>query len=56
MQRHEQRSLEQPCIEHSYATELATISQILSLHPEIAELIEQDLIRGSAAPTRGREG
>jgi IS5 family transposase len=53
MRRHEQLSLEQPYIEHSHATELATISQILSLHPAIAELVGQDLVRGLACPDTG---
>lgn len=56
MRRHEQLSLEQPYIEHSHAAELATISQVLSLHPAIAELIEQDLVRGLTRPETGARG
>lgn len=56
MRRHEQLSLEQPYIEHSHAEELAAISQILSLHPDIAELVGQDLVRGLACPHTGARG
>jgi IS5 family transposase len=56
MRRHEQLSLEQPYIEHSHAEELAKISQILALHPGIAELVEQDLVRGLACPHMGARG
>ncbi len=56
MRRHEQLSLEQPYIEHSHAAELAIISQILSLHPGIAELVGQDLVRGLACPHTGARG
>jgi IS5 family transposase len=56
MRRHEQLSLEQPYIEHSHAAELATISQVLSLHPAIAELVEQDLVRGLTRPETGARG
>jgi len=56
MRRHEQLSLEQPYIEHSHAAELATISQILSLHPGISELVGQDLVRGLACPQTGARG
>ena len=56
MRRHEQLSLEQPYIEHSHAGELAEISQILSLHPDIAELVGQDLVRGLACPQTGARG
>lgn len=56
MRRHEQLSLEQPYIDHSHSKELATISQILSLHPAIAELIGQDLVRGLSCPHTGARG
>ena len=56
MRRHEQLSLEQPYIEHSHATELATISQILSLHPAIADLVGQDLVWGLTCPDTGARG
>jgi IS5 family transposase len=56
MRRHEQLSLEQPYIEHSHAAELATISQILFLHPDIAELVGQDLVRGLVCPQTGARG
>jgi len=56
MRRHEQLSLERPYIEHSHAAELAEISQILSLHPDIAELVGQDLVRGLACPQTGARG
>ena len=56
MRRHEQLPLEQPYIEHSHAAELATISQILSLHPAIAEAVEQDLVRGLICPHTGARG
>jgi IS5 family transposase len=56
MRRHEQLSLEQPYIEHSHAAELAKISQVLSLHPDIAELVGQDLVRGVACPHTGARG
>ena len=56
MRRHEQLSLEQPYIEHSHARELAKISQILSLHPAMVELVGQDLIRGLACPHTGARG
>ena len=56
MRRHEQLSLERPYIEHSHAAELAKISQILALHPDIAELVGQDLIRGLACPHTGARG
>jgi IS5 family transposase len=56
MRRHEQLSLEQPYIEHSHSKELATISQILSVHPAIAELVGQDLIRDVTFPHTGARG
>ena len=56
MRRHEQLSLEQPYIAHSHAAELAKISQILSLHPDIAERVGQDLVRGLACPHTGAPG
>lgn len=56
MRRHDQLSLEQPYIEHSHATELAKISQILSLHPAIADLVGQDLVRGLVCPQTGARG
>lgn len=56
MRRHEQLSLEQSYIEHSHSKELATISQILSLHPAIAELVGQDLVRGLVCPETGARG
>ena len=56
MRRHEQLSLEQPYIEHSHAQELAKISQILSLHPAIAERVGQDLVSGLACPHTGARG
>ena len=56
MRRHEQLSLEQPYIEHSHAQELAKISQILSLHPAIAEGVGQDLVSGLACPHTGARG
>ena len=56
MRRHEQLSLEQPYIKHSHAQELAKISQILSLHPAIAEGVGQDLVSGLACPHTGARG
>ena len=56
MRRHEQLSLEQPYIEHSHAEELAKISQILTLHPAIAEGVGQDLVCGLACPQTGARG
>jgi IS5 family transposase len=56
MRRHEQLSLEQPYIEHSHSRELAKISQILSLHPAIAELVGQDLVRGLSCAHTGARG
>jgi len=56
MRRHEQLSLEQPYIDHSHAAELAKISQILSLHPDIAKLVGQDLVRDLACPQTGARG
>ncbi len=56
MRRHEQLLLEQPYIAHSHAAELAKISQILSLHPDIAEITGQDLVRGLACPHTGAPG
>ena len=56
MRRHDQLSLEQSYIEHSHATELAKISQILSLHPALADLVEKDLVRGLVCPRTGARG
>jgi len=56
MRRHEQLSLDRPWIEHSHAAELARISQILRLHPGMAELVEQDLVRGVKRPDTGARG
>jgi len=56
MRRHEQLSLDRPWIEHSHATELAKMSQILTLHPGMAELVEQDLVRGLKRPQTGARG
>jgi len=56
MRRHEQLSLDRPWIEHSHAEELAKMSQILTLHPGMAELVEQDLVRGLKRPQTGAPG
>ena len=56
MRRHEQLSLDRPWIEHSHAGELAKISEILSLHPDMAELVEQDLVRDLTRPQTGARG
>ncbi|MCH7530701.1 MAG: transposase [Gemmatimonadetes bacterium] len=56
MRRHEQLSLDRPWIEHRHASELAKMSQILDSHPDMAELIEQDLVRGVCHPERGARG
>ncbi|MEE8147949.1 MAG: ISNCY family transposase [Longimicrobiales bacterium] len=56
MRRHEQLSLERPYIEHNHAGELAKISQILTLHPDMAKLVEQDLVRGLKCPETGARG
>jgi transposase, IS5 family len=56
MRRHEQLLLDRPWIEHSHADELAKMSQILDSHPGMAELIEQDLVRGVRHPDRGARG
>ena len=56
MRRHEQLSLDRPWIEHRHASELAKMSQILDGHPDMAELIEQDLVRGVCHPERGARG
>ena len=56
MRRHEQLSLDRPWIKHSHADELAKMSEILSSHPDMAELIEQDLVRGVRHPERGLPG
>ena len=56
MRRHEQLSLDRPWIEHSHAAELAKISQILTLHPAMSELVEQDLVRGLKSPETGARG
>ena len=56
MRRHEQLSLDRPWIDHSHADELAKISEILDRHPDIAELVEQDLVRGVRHPERGARG
>ena len=56
MRRHEQLSLDRPWIEHSHAEELGKVSQILDGHPGMAELIEQDLVRGVRHPEWGAQG
>lgn len=56
MRRHEQLSLDRPWIEHSHADELAEISQILTLHPDMAKVVEQDLVRGLKCPETGARG
>ena len=56
MRRHEQLSLDRPWIEHSHAAELAKIGQILTLHPGMSELVEQDLVRGLKSPETGARG
>lgn len=56
MRRHEQLSLDRPWIEHSHAEELAKMSQILDHHPGMAELAEQDLVRGLKCPQTGASG
>ncbi|MDK1046435.1 MAG: hypothetical protein QGM45_12230 [Anaerolineales bacterium] len=56
MRRHEQLSLERSYIEHSHAVELAKISQILTLHPGMSELVEQDRVRGLKCPETGARG
>ncbi len=46
-----------PCFPaHAHARELAAISDILDEHPEIPELVRQDLVRSQRNPQVGRKG
>lgn len=53
---HEQLGLVEPIMAHEHAQELAEISLLLADHPEIADLIYEDLIEGLKDPIKGRRG
>jgi len=52
----EQLPLVEPSIEHVHARELDQIRSLFQQSPQIAKLIEADLIRGLRHPRRGRRG
>ena len=56
MRRQDQLSLTRPPIDHVHAEELEQISGILCRNPGMAELVEQDLVRGVANPHTGARG
>lgn len=56
MRRQDQLSLTRPPIDHPHAAELEQISGILSSNPRMAQLVEQDLVRGVAHPHTGAPG
>lgn len=51
-----QLSLVEPSIDHEHARELLQTHRILSGHPEIFDLVYDDLIRGLKDPEAGRDG
>lgn len=56
MRRREQLPLIPSSIDHPHARELEKISQVLDENGELAELIEQDLVRGVKNPHKGSRG
>lgn len=54
--REEQLPLSPAWIDHAHARELEKISQILDENSALADLIQQDLLRGVKNPHRGRAG
>ena len=56
MRRRDQLSLDRPPASHVHTEELAQISRILDTDPRMAELIEQDLLRGVKNPRTGARG
>jgi len=52
----EQQKLVPIPVEHPHAAELAEMSRILDDHPEVYELVLEDLIAGGIDPDNGREG
>ena len=51
-----QLSLVEPAIKHEHARELQQIRCFLDEHPEMAELVHGDLVRGLKNPATGRRG
>jgi IS5 family transposase len=45
-----------PAVKHEHSLELGIIKQIVDEHPEIAELVFADLVKGLSDPQTGREG
>jgi len=56
MRRKEQLSLDRPSAAHVHAEELEQIGLILDANPRMAELVEQDLVRGVENPGTGARG
>ena len=51
-----QLRLVEPSIDHEHAKELHAIRAIIAEHPEVIDLIYEDLIRGLRDPDAGRDG
>jgi IS5 family transposase len=56
MRRKEQLSLDRPPTAHAHTEELEQIGLILDANPRMAELVEQDLVRGVKNPGTGARG
>jgi IS5 family transposase len=52
----QQTSIVEPAVNHPHASELQMMDRLLSLRPEIVDLVYEDLIRGLDDPDAGREG
>lgn len=52
----EQQKLVPIPVEHPHAAELAEISRTLDEHPEIYEMVRDDLVAGGIDPDKGRDG
>lgn len=52
----QQLRLVEPAVEHEHARELYEIRGLLDAHPEMADLVHADLVRGLKNPHTGRRG
>ena len=51
-----QLRLVEPSIDHEHAKELYVIRTLITEHPEVVDLVYEDLIRGLRDPDVGRDG
>lgn len=52
----QQTSIVEPAINHSHASELKMMAELIGARPEIIDLVYGDLVRGLVDPGAGREG